>query len=79
MAKMMDIEQAESVDTVIVNSPAKVRKLNEVEATADYGIISTVRQLLLLRSRSIFTGNIPLGANNDFYLGTDQLRDVLRI
>ena len=79
MAKMMDIEQAESVDTVIVNSPTKVRKLNEVEATADYGIISTVRQLLLLRSRSIFTGNVPLGANNDFYLGADPLRDVLRI
>lgn len=82
MAKMMDIEQAEnSIDTVIVNSPSKMQVFNEVEATADYGIVSTVRQLMLIRRRSLYFGTVPPNADPSFYLGNaaDSLRDLLNI
>lgn len=57
--KAMDLEDDPSETNTFAQSQSSMRAAQEVEATTPFGIIATLRQLLLIYKRNKFQGIVP--------------------
>ena len=55
----MDLEDDPSETNTFAQSQSSMRAAQEVEATTPFGIIATLRQLLLIYKRNKFQGIVP--------------------